>query len=84
MENKSEFFPNEFNWWELPQDCEKCKLPLHVASGQEVAFCPNCAIDTRNAYQGRTMLALAKAKDLQKCLADESNPGGAFFSGMPL
>jgi hypothetical protein len=81
---KSSFFPDAFNWWEMPQSCGRCRLPLHMASGQDVAFCPNCAIDAKNAYNGRAMLALAKAKDLQSRIANVNYPGGAFFSGMPL
>ena len=94
---KSNFFPDDKNWWQMPQDCEKCHLPMHMASGQDVAFCPNCAIDMKNAYNGRAMLALAKARDLQQRLIkaeedklrvkdedDDGPAGGAFGSGMAL
>lgn len=84
MDDKSNFYPNEFGWWELPESCVRCKQPLHIASGQDVPFCPNCAIDRKNAYNGRMMLALVKARALKERMNPEHNPGGAFFSGMPL
>lgn len=89
---KSRFYPNEFNWWELDQSCEKCKMPMHMASGQDLAFCPNCAADRENARRGRAMLALAKARDLRKRLdamdehrnSGEDGPQGCLQIGMPL
>jgi hypothetical protein len=81
---KSNFFPDQYNWYQLEEACPACALPLHMASGQEVAFCPNCAIDVKNAYNGRCMLALAKARDLQQRLWNGEAPGGAFGAGQPL
>ncbi len=61
-------------------------LPLVVASGQDVAFCPNCAIDSKNAYNGRAMLALAKARELHQRLnyVNDDELRGAFSHGMSL
>lgn len=73
MSDKSSFFPNEYDWTELEQGCERCRMPMHIAGGQEVAFCPNCAIDRKNAYNGRAMLALVKARDLRSRL-DAATP----------
>ncbi len=64
MDDNSRYYPPEFGWIELVQSCEKCRQPLHIANGQQVPFCPNCAIDNKTAYRGRAMLALAKARDL--------------------
>lgn len=80
---KSRYFPDEFNWWEMEQDCDKCRLPMHMASGQDVTFCPNCAIDRRNAKRGRDSLTAAKARDVLKRVAS-GELCGAFASQMPL
>jgi hypothetical protein len=62
MEDKSHFYPDEFNWWELAESCGDCRQPLHMASGQNIAFCPNCAIDNENAKNGRATLDALIAK----------------------
>ena len=91
---KSRHYPDTFNWWELEEQCSKCTQPLHMASGQDVAFCPNCLIDQKNAFNGRTALAVAKARELKERLLleeekklrgdDDDGPRGAFRSGMTL
>jgi uncharacterized Zn finger protein (UPF0148 family) len=53
---KSNFYPNEFDWWELPDSCPKCTQPFHIKSGQDIPFCPNCVIDRANAKRGRETL----------------------------
>ena len=95
MEEKSRYYPDQFNWWELPESCDRCRQQLHMKSGQEVPFCPNCAIDIRNAKRGREDLAAAKARlTLQHLIVekkrrspnddDDSGPNGVFILGMPL
>jgi hypothetical protein len=65
---KSRFYPSRYNWYELDQVCDKCSLPMHMAGGQDVAFCPNCAADRENARRGRVLLSIVKARDLQERL----------------
>lgn len=60
LTEKSNYFPNDKGWWELPESCLSCNLPMHLASGKPEAFCPNCYLDARTAETGRWALAVAK------------------------
>lgn len=80
---KSNYYPNALNWWELPQECDACHLPMHRASGKQESFCPNCAIDRINAQNARQALTMAKIRDIRKRAAS-GELNGAFASEMPL
>jgi len=93
---KSRFYPNEFNWWETETPCKKCLQPLHIASGQEFPFCPNCVIDARNAKRGRESLNALRARHALKVAKDRyaeeeahrqarvEHAHGFWVEGMPL
>lgn len=89
---KSQFYPNEYNWWQLEEDCKQCSLPLHMVSGKDLKLCPNCAIDQDNAEIGRWKLRLLKERvmleERRKLLAEEEKQRrdnfGPVAAGMPL
>src|SRR5579872_2035182 len=93
MEEKSRYYPDYLNLWELPESCPDCTEPLHMASGQDIAFCPNCAIDKQNAVKGRHVLMNLR----ERCMQEEAQKilkrqrgelddqlRGPFKFGMPL
>jgi hypothetical protein len=81
---KSRYYPNEFDWWELPEICKKCQHPMHIKSGQDFPFCANCLLDNTTAKRARELLNRIKELDAQpKKKKNPDEPHGPFSFGMP-
>ena len=57
---KSEIYVNELNLWQVDAKCPDCGVPLHIASGQDVAFCWECTVSKENARRARFQMERIK------------------------
>jgi len=85
---KSPYFPDEMNLWLLEGSYHVCGAPMHIKSGDDIAFCWECACDEMTAREGRELLSRAKAKYADTCTEQKTatmeDMRGIFGSGNPL